>query len=60
MRILVLQAIDSTKKSKRFSSQSSLQAFKKYMWICKERKGHPIEENQPHVSSYFKTNLFKK
>ena len=60
MSVLILEAIDSTYKSKKFSSQFSLQAFKRYICICKERKGHPIEENQPHVSSYFKTNLFKK
>ena len=28
----------------RFSSQSSLQAFKRYICIYKEQKEHPIEE----------------
>ena len=42
--ILILKAIDSTLKSKRFSSQS---------YIYKKRKGHPIEENQHRVSSFF-------
>ena len=30
---------------------SSLQAFKEYICIYKERKGHSIEENQQHLSS---------
>ena len=39
--ILIQKAIDSTLKSKKFSSQSTLQAFKKYICINKERKEHP-------------------
>ena len=41
LNVLGLKAIDSIKKSKWFSSQSSLEAFKKYIWIYKEQKGHP-------------------
>ena len=41
LNVLDLKAIDSIKKSKWFSSQSSLEAFKKYIWIYKEQKGHP-------------------
>ena len=33
MCILILKDIDSTKKSKRFSSQSNLQAFKRFLHI---------------------------
>ena len=51
--ILILKAIDSTKKSKRFPSQSSLQAFKRHACIYKEQKGHSIEENQQQVISFF-------
>ena len=49
--ILILKAIDSIEKSKRFSSQSSLQAFKRYICIYMEQNGHPIEENQ--LTSFF-------
>ena len=43
------------------SSQSNIQAFKRYIWILKERKEHSIEKKQQHVSSFFfKTNLFKE
>ena len=44
-------------RSKGFSSQSSLQAFKRYTCIYKEQKGHSIKENQQHISSFF--HLFK-
>ena len=50
---LVLKAIDSTSKSKEFSSQSILQAFTRYICIYQERKGHPIEESQHCLSSLF-------
>ena len=54
--ILILKAIDSTQKSKRFSSQSSLEAFKGYISI----QGTPIKK-QAHVSSFdFKTSLLKE
>ena len=39
--ILTLKAIDCTLKSKSFSSQSMLQAFKRYICIYKGQKGHP-------------------
>ena len=50
---MILKAIDSTYKSKRFSSQPNLQAFKGYICIYKERKGHLIEENQEGLSNFF-------
>ena len=44
-----------------FSFQSSLEAFKKYICIYKERKVHKIAENHQRVSSFFfKTNLCEK
>ena len=48
--ISTLKAIDSTEKSKKFPSQSSLQAFKEHICIYKKRKEH-LEENQ-QVSSW--------
>ena len=48
--ILILEAIDCTQKSKRFSSQSSLHAFKMYICIYKEQNGHLNEENQQCMS----------
>ena len=49
--ILILKAIDSTWKSRRFSSQ---------LYIYKEQKGHPIEEIQQRVSSFFQEkSVFK-
>ena len=38
---MIQKAIDSTLKSKKFSSQSTLHAFKKYICINKECKEHP-------------------
>ena len=55
--ILTLEAIDSTKKSNKSSSQSSLQAFKGNLCIYKEQKEHQIEENQQHVSSFFSKQI---
>ena len=53
--ILILKANDATQKSKKFSSQSSLQAFKEY--ICMEG----IEENKPGIHRFlFKKNLYKE
>ena len=43
--ILILKANDSTQKSKRLSSQSSLQAFKMYICIYKEQKIYLSEGN---------------
>ena len=51
--MLILKAIDSTLKSKRCSSQSTLQAFKGYICIYKEWKEQPPEENQQILSSFF-------
>ena len=50
---LILKVINSTQKSKKVSSQSNLQAFKRYICIYKEQKEHPVEENQQCVSSFF-------
>ena len=47
------EAIDSTQKFKKFFTQSSLQAFKMYICICKKRKGNLIEENQQGVIFFF-------
>ena len=56
-----LKGINCTYKSKWFFSQSSLQAFKRFVCTCKEQKGHLDEEKQHCVSSFFfKTNLFKE
>ena len=44
--ILILKAIDSTQKSKRFSSQFRLPAFKGYIYRFKAWKGDLIEESQ--------------
>ena len=54
--ILILKATDSTQKSKRFCSQPSLHAFKRYVCIYKEQKGHSIEENQQSISSFFSSS----
>ena len=58
LSIFIPKAIDFTSKSKRFSSPSNLQAFKRYLCIYKEQKGHSIEENQQRISSFF--HLFKE
>ena len=50
--VSILKASDSTEKWKRFSSQSSLQAFKRYICIYKEWKGHLIKENQQYVAAF--------
>ena len=51
--ILIQKTCDSTKKSNRFFSQFSLQAFKGYICIHKEQKEPLIQENQLCVSSFF-------
>ena len=53
--ILILKAFDSTKKLKRVCFQSRLQAFKRYICLYKEQKGHSFEENEQRVSSFFQT-----
>ena len=42
--------------------QSNLQAFKRYICIYKEQKGHQVEGNQQRISKYFFStiNLFKE
>ena len=47
--IFILKAIYSTWQLKQFSFKSSLQAFKRYIGIYKEQKGHSIEENFFHL-----------
>ena len=56
--ISILKAIDSTQKSEKFPFRRSLQAFERYIFIYKKQKGHSIEENKQHKSSFFP--LFKK
>ena len=58
-----LEAIDSAEKLKRFFCQSSLQAFKMNICICKKRKANLIEENHQGVIIFFfffKKSLFKE
>ena len=55
MSIFILKATDSTQKSKRSSSQPSLQAFKEY--ICIE--GTQLKKTSNALAAFFQTNLLQ-